>query len=154
MRHGSAKRAQRHPVISMGSAGPAYLPVHRTQGFPAGRIAESIVLSPSVVPTLCDPMDCSPPGSSVHLDSPGKNTGVGCHVLLQGIIPSQGLNPGLPHCRRILYSLSHQGRPRILEWVAISLLQGIFPTWGWNRGLLYCREILYHVSYQGSWQNC
>ena len=36
--------------------------------------------------TLCDPMDSSPPGSSVHGDSPGKNTGVGCHFLLQGIL--------------------------------------------------------------------
>ena len=42
--------------------------------------------------TLCDSMDCSPPGSSVHGDSPGKNTGVGCHALLQGIFPTQGLN--------------------------------------------------------------
>ena len=41
-------------------------------------------------PTLCDPMDCSPPGSSVHRDSPGKNTAVGCHALLQGIFPTQG----------------------------------------------------------------
>ena len=41
-------------------------------------------------PTLFDPMDCSPPGSSVHGDSPGKNTGVGCHALLQGIFPTQG----------------------------------------------------------------
>ena len=54
-------------------------------------------------PTLCDPMDHSPPGSSVHGDSPGKNTGVGCHALLQGIFPTQGSNPGLPHCRLILY---------------------------------------------------
>ena len=49
-------------------------------------------------PTLCDPMDCRPPGTSVHGDSPGKNTGVGCHALLQGIFPTQGLIPGLPHC--------------------------------------------------------
>ena len=48
----------------------------------------------------------SPPGFSVHGDSPGKNTGVGCHACLQGIFPTQGLNPGLPHCRRILYQLS------------------------------------------------
>ena len=68
--------------------------------------------------TLCDPMDCSPPGSSVLGDSPGQNTGVGFHALLQGIFPTQGLNPGLPHCRRILYRLGHQGSPRILEWVA------------------------------------
>ena len=57
---------------------------------------------------LCDPMDCSLPGSSVHEDSPGKNTGVGCHALLQGIFPTQGSNPGFPHCRWIPYHLSHQ----------------------------------------------
>ena len=42
-------------------------------------------------------------------DSPGKNTGVGCHSLLQEIFPTQGLNPGLLHCRQTLYRLSHQG---------------------------------------------
>ena len=52
-------------------------------------------------------MDCSLLGSSVLGDSLGENTGVGCHALLQGIFPSQGLSPGLPHCRRILYCLSH-----------------------------------------------
>ena len=46
-------------------------------------------------PSLCDLMDSSPPGSSVHGDSPGKNTGVGCHSLFQGIFPTQGLNPHL-----------------------------------------------------------
>ena len=61
--------------------------------------------------TLCDPMDCSPPGSYVHGDSPAKNTGVGSLSLLQQIVPTQGSNPGLPHCRRILYLLSHQGSP-------------------------------------------
>ena len=60
---------------------------------------------------LCDPMDCSPPGSCVHEDSPGKNTGVGCHTLLQGIFLTQGSNPGLLHCRQILYCLGHQGSP-------------------------------------------
>ena len=54
-------------------------------------------------PTLCNPMDCSLPGSSVHRDTPGKNTEVGCHALLQGIFPTQGLNPGLPYFRWILY---------------------------------------------------
>ena len=54
-------------------------------------------------------MDCGLSGSSVDGDSPGKNTGVGCHALLPGIFPTQGLNPGLLHFRRILYSLSHQG---------------------------------------------
>ena len=54
-------------------------------------------------------MDCSPPGSSAHGDSSSKNTGVGCHALLQGIFSTQGLNPGLLHCRQILYHVSHQG---------------------------------------------
>ena len=53
-------------------------------------------------------MDCSPPGSSVHGDSPGKNTGVSSHALLQGIFSAQRLNPGLLHCRWILYCLSRQ----------------------------------------------
>ena len=66
-------------------------------------------------PTLCDPMDCSPPGFSVHGESPGKNTGVGCHALLPGIFPTQGLSPGLPHCRRILYRLSHRGSPHLFS---------------------------------------
>ena len=54
-------------------------------------------------PTLCDSVDCSSPGCSVHGDSPGKNTGMRCHALLQGIFPIQGLNPGLLPCRWILY---------------------------------------------------
>ena len=77
-----------------------------------------LCLVTQLCPTLCDPMDCSPPGSSVQGDSPGKNTGVGCHALLQGIFPTQGSNPSTLHCRQILYHLSHQGSPRILEWVA------------------------------------
>ena len=58
---------------------------------------------------LCNPMDYSLPGSSVHGDSPGKNTGVGYHALLQGIFLTHGLNTSLAHCRQILYHLSHQG---------------------------------------------
>ena len=50
--------------------------------------------------------------------SPGRNTGVGSFSLLQGIFPTQGSNPGLPYCRRILYQLSHKGSPRIMELVA------------------------------------
>ena len=57
-------------------------------------------------PTLWDPVDCI-----CLWDSPGKNAGVGCHALLQGIFPTQGLNPGLLHCRQILYSLTNGGSP-------------------------------------------
>ena len=59
--------------------------------------------------SLCYPMDYSPPGSSVHRNCPGRNTGVGCHFFLQEIFPAQGSNPGFPPCRWILYGLSHQG---------------------------------------------
>ena len=51
-------------------------------------------------------------------NSPGQNTGMGCLSLHQGIFPTQGSNPGLPHCGQILYQLSRKGSPRILEWVA------------------------------------
>ena len=75
-------------------------------------------------PTLCDPMNSSPPYSSVPGDSPGWNTGVGCHALLQGIFQSQGSNAGLPHCRQFLYHLCYLGGPRILEGVAYPFSRG------------------------------
>ena len=69
-----------------------------------------IVLVTQSCPTLCDPMNCKPSGSSAH-GIPGKNTGVGCHFLLQGIFLTQGPNLSLLHCRQILYHLSHKGNP-------------------------------------------
>ena len=63
--------------------------------------------------TLCNPMDCSP------WNSPGQNTGVASHSLLQGIFPTQGSNPSLPHCRQSLYQLRHKGSRRILKWVQV-----------------------------------
>ena len=67
---------------------------------------------------LWNTMDYSLPGSPVHGNSPGKNTGVGCHSLLQWIFLTQGLNPGLPYCRQILYCVSHQEGPQ-LKWMSI-----------------------------------
>ena len=64
---------------------------------------------------LCDRMDYSPPGSSVLGNSPGKNTGVGFHALLQGIVSTQGLKPGLLHCRWIVFHLSHQGSKYLIN---------------------------------------
>ena len=83
-------------------------------------------------------------------NSPGPNTGVGSLSLLQGILPTQGSHPGLPHCRQILYQLSQKGSPRILEWVTYPLSRGIIQTQESNRGLLHCRQILYQQSYQRS----
>ena len=93
------------------------------------------------------PMNCSLPGSSVYGDSPYKNTGMGCHVFLQGIFPTQESNPGLPHWRQILYHLSHQGSPcwslackilsmtllawemsEIVQWLAHSLVLPFLGT--------------------------
>ena len=68
--------------------------------------------------TLCDPMECSLPGSSVCGDSSGKNSGVGCHALLQGNFPTQESNTGLLHCRWILYQLSYQGRPALVSSIS------------------------------------
>ena len=65
-----------------------------------------------------------PHGPYSAWNSPGQNTGVGSLSLLQGIFPTQGLNPGLPHCRRTLYQMSHKESPRILEWVAFLFSRG------------------------------
>ena len=123
----------------------------------------------SCVP-LCNPMDSSLPGFPVRGDSPDQNNRGGCHALLQGIFPSQGSSPGLPPCRWILYQLSHQGRPRTLEWVAcpfpresfqpsnqtgVSCIpktlkrvscpfpKGIFWTQESNRGLMHCKADIF-----------
>ena len=109
--------------------------------------------------------------------SPGQNTIVGSLSLLQDIFPTQGLNQGLLHCRRILYQLSYQGSPEsesesrsvmsdslrphglYSPWNSpgqktgvgsLPLLQEIFPTQGSNPGLPHCRQILYQRSPQGS----
>ena len=66
-------------------------------------------------------------------NSPVQNTGVGSLSLLQGIFPTQGLNPGLLHCRWILYQLSHKGSPRILEWVAYLFSNGSSWPRSWIR---------------------
>ena len=80
-------------------------------------------------PALCSPMDCSPPGSSVHGDSPGKNTGVGSHAFLQGIFPIQGLKPGLPHCRWSLYRLSQGSHQRIQGYLNVITQSISTPAW-------------------------
>ena len=68
--------------------------------------------------------------------SPGQNTGMGSLSLLQEIFPTQGPNPGLLHCRWILYQLSHQGSPRILEWAAYPFSSR--SSWPKNRTGVSC----------------
>ena len=82
----------------------------------------ALCLVAQLCPALCNPMDCSPPGYCLHGIFQAKVVEWVTIPLLQGIFPTQGLNPSLPYCRQncrqILYHLSHQGSPRILEWVA------------------------------------
>ena len=97
--------------------------------------------------------DClRPHGLHNPWNSPGQNTGVGSLFLLQGIFPTQELNPGLLHCTQILYQLSHKGSPRILEWVAYPfssrsswprnqtrvswIAEGFFTNWATRDSLL------------------
>ena len=73
----------------------------------------------------CESERCSAVSDSVTpWNSPGQNAGVGSRSLLQGIFPTQGSNPGIPHCRQILCQLSHKGSPRILKWTAYPLSSG------------------------------
>ena len=103
--------------------------------------------SHSVVSVSLQPHGLYSPWNSPSL---GQNTGLGSLSLLQGIFPTHGSNPGLPHCKQILNQLSQQGSPRILGVGSHSLLQGILSTQELNQGLLHCRQILYQLSYQGS----
>ena len=82
-----------------------------------------------------------PHGLNSPWNSPGQNTGMDSLSLLQGIFTTQGLNLSLPHCRHILYQLSHKENLRILERVA----RGSFPTQDLNWGFLHRRWILYRV---------
>ena len=91
-----------------------------------------------------------PHGLYTPWDSPGQSAGVGSLSLLQGIFPTQGLNPGLPHCRWISLPAEPQGKPRNTRVGSLSLLQQIFLTQESNWGLLHCRQILYQPSYQAA----
>ena len=87
--------------------------VHVLQKSPERQICACLVTRSCL--TLCDSIDCSPQGFSVHEDSPGKNTGVGCHALLQGIFPTQELNQGPLLCRQIRYQLSYQKESEVAQ---------------------------------------
>ena len=132
--------------------------------------------------TLFDPMDRSPPGSSVHgilqartlewvavpsRDPPHPESQPAAPALQANSLP---MSPpwkaqlrGVCVSHSVVFDSATPGRSlpgssvpgilqaRILEWVGShSLLRGIFPTQGWNPGLLHCRQILYHQSHQGS----
>ena len=93
-------------------------------------------------------MECTLPGSSG--DSPGKNTGVGCHALLLGVLLNPGIEPRSPALQADSLLSEPPGKPKNTGVGSLSLLQWIFPTQELNWGFLHYRLILYQPSYQGS----
>ena len=91
-----------------------------------------------------------PHGLYSQWNSPDQDTGVGSLSLLQGIFPTQGSNPGLLHCRWILYQLSHKGNPRMLEWVAYPFSSRSSRPRDWTRvSCIAGGFFFYQLSYQG-----
>ena len=89
-------------------------------------ICESSSVSCSVVSDYLQPHELEPTRLLCPWNSSGKNTGVNCYSYLQGIFQNQGSNPGLLHCRQILYRLSHQGRPFNLSFsIAMSSMKNL-----------------------------
>ena len=101
-------------------------------------------------PTLCSPMDCSPPGTSVHGDSPGKNTWSGLPCSPPGDLPNPGMESRSPTLQADSLPAETPGRPKYTGVGSLSLLQGtLLPNPRIAPDLLHCR-ILYQPSYQGS----
>ena len=99
---------------------------------------------------LCDPMDYSPPHSSVLGDSPGKNTRVVCHCPPPAELPNPEIEPRSLTMQADSLPSKPPGKSKNTGVGSLSLLQQIFPTQGSNRGLLHCKQILYQLSYQES----
>ena len=99
--------------------------------------------------TLCDPMDSSPPSSSVHGDSPGKNTAGGLPCPPPGHLPNPAIEPSSPTLRADSSPSEPPGKPKNTGVCSLSLLHGNFLTQELNRGLLHCWQILYQRSYLG-----
>ena len=89
-------------------------------GLPRWYCAVSYSVAQSCL-TLCDPMDCSPPGSSVHGNSPGKNTGVGCHAPPPGDCPNPGIKPRSPTLQADSLLSEPPGKPSLVVLVVKNL---------------------------------
>ena len=109
-----------------------------------------LCLVAQLCPTLFYPMDWDLPGSSVYGDSPGKNTGLVCQTLLQGIFPALGIKARSPALRADSLPSEPPGKPKNTGVGSLSLLQGNFLTQESNWSLLHCRRILYQLNYQGN----
>ena len=134
-----------HHMAPHGSVRPSFLSQRNNHPSSPSPAASFESESHSVISASLQPHGIYSPWNS-----PGQNTGVGSPSLLQGIFPTEGLNPGLPHCRQILYHLSQKGKPKYTGVGSLCLLPRIFPTEESNWGFLQCRRILYQLSYEGS----
>ena len=108
------------------------------------------MLSHVQCPTLCNPMDCSPPGSSGQGDSPGKKIGSGLPCPSPGDLYNPGIECRSPTLQADSLPSEPPGKPKNSGVGSISLIQGNFPTQESNRGLPHCKQILYQLSYLGS----
>ena len=133
-------------------AASIYIPTNTVHGFtfltPSPTFVVCLIAQLGL--TLCDPMDCNPPSSSVRGDSPGKRSGMGSFSLLQGNLPNPGIEFRSPTLQADSLPSKPPGKPKSTAVDSLSLLQEIFPTQELNWGLLHCRWILYQLSYQGS----
>ena len=104
--------------------GPPFSPQRISSTFPPFELCRTALKVEMKVAQSCLTL-CDPHGLYSPWNSPGQNTGVGSHSILQGIFPTQGSNPGLPDCRSILYQLSHQESPRHF-YLCPTLVYGTF----------------------------
>ena len=109
---------------------------------------ECVCLVTQLCLNLCDPMDCTLPGSSVHVDSLGKNTGVGLPCPPPGDLPNPGIELESPPLLADSLLSEPSGKPKNTGVGSPSLLQGIFLTQESSQGLLNHRWILYQLNYQ------
>ena len=105
-------------------------------------------------PTLCHPMHSNQPGSSIHVDSPGQNTGVGSLSPSPGYLPNPEIEPRSSTLQADSLPSEPHGKPKNTGMGSLSLLQQMFPTQESNQGLLHCRWILYQLSNEGWYKLC
>ena len=108
---------------------------------PSMDIKPMLSVSSSVVPDSLWPLGLQPTRLLCPWDFAGKDTGVGCHFLLHGILPAQGSNLGLLHCRRILYQLSYKGSHLLTMWITTNC-EKFFERWK------------YQITSPVSWKTC
>ena len=106
-----------------------------------------LYLVAQLCPTLCDTMDCSPPGSSVHGDSFQEEYWSELSCPPPGDLPNPGIKPRSPALQSDSLLSKPPGKLKNTRVGSLSLLQGIFPTQEPNRYVLHCRQILYQLKY-------